>query len=425
MAFLTAIIFADLFLQLIPIWIFSVLIISFQILYCNKYENAFIFILFTPVIAGILFNSQGVSGIGGFFIPLGLILIWKNIYKARILLIKGFVPLSIIFILFVFSAYFNDGGDYFANKLLNTLTYGTLSYIAFAILLMNRGSVRSSLLAVTFLLLGIFLLRLAIDINNLPGPSNLFHFGFLRDQGFAYSKNSLVSIDDFTFSYHLPGFLSLVGLSFFLTDSKKYSKPMNWYVWIVAFIIIFYTGARQNLLAYIVLLIFFILMQKKYSIIFKFMAIGTVGVVSTLILLSINSEVIQNVLLSSSITGAIEVSGRTELMNRGLELFNTSPLWGVGFGHYNFRGIFESFPHNIIVELLAEVGVIGFSFILILCCYVVYKSHKLSFQNKHNFRPYFVLLPLFVRAMISGSMTTNIIVFSFIFSLYFLKLDPT
>jgi hypothetical protein len=378
------------------------------------------------VIAGTFFISRGASGIGGFFIPLGLILIWKDIYKSRTLLIKGYVPLFIIFILFSFSAYYNDSGDYYPIKLLNTFIYGTLSYISFSILFINRGSVRFSLLAIIFMLLGIFLLRLAIEINNLPGPSNLFHFGFLRDQGFAYSKNALVSIDDLTISYHLPGFLSLLGLSFFLADSKKYSKLMKWYIWILAFIIIFYTGARQNLLAYIALLIFFIFTLKEYSIIHKFLAIGIVGAVSTLTLLSINSDVIQNILLSRSISGAIEVSGRSELISRGLELFNTSPLLGVGFGHYNFRGIFESFPHNIIVELLAEVGIIGFSFIIILCCYVVYKSHqKLSFLHKHNFKPYFVLLPLFVRAMISGSMTTNIIVFSFIFSIYCFKSDTT
>jgi len=376
------------------------------------------------MVIGAFFTSLGVAGIGGFFVPLGLILIWKDIYKARTLLIKGYVPLFIIFILFGFSAYFNDGGDYYAIKLLNTFTYGTLSYIGFSILFINRGSVRFSLLALIFLLMGIFLLRLAIEINNLPGPSNLFHFGFLREQTNVYGKNALISIDDFTISYHSPGFFSLVGLSFFLTDSKKYSKLMNWYVWILTFIVIFYTGARQNLLAYIILLMFYIFTLKKYSFIYKCLAIGTVGVVSTLTLLSINSDVIQKVLLSSTISGAIEASGRSELISKGLELFNSSPLWGVGYGHYSFRGVFEVYPHNIIVELLSEIGIFGFSCIIILCCYAVFKSRQaLLFLNKHNFKPYLVLFPLLVRAMISLNMTLNIIVLSFIFSLYCFKLD--
>ena len=43
------------------------------------------------MVIGAFFTSLGVAGIGGFFVPLGLILIWKDIYKARTLLIKGYV----------------------------------------------------------------------------------------------------------------------------------------------------------------------------------------------------------------------------------------------------------------------------------------------------------------------------------------------
>jgi hypothetical protein len=422
---LAAIIFADLFLQSISIWIFVVLIFSCQIFYCNKYENAFIFISFAPIIAGTIFISRGISGIGGFFIPLGLLLIWKDIYKECTFLIKGYIQLFFIFILFGFSAYFNEGGDYYSIKLLNTIINGTLYYISFSILFINRGSIRFSLLAMIFMLWSIFLLRLVIDINNIPGPSNLFHFGFMREQTYMYGPDALITEDDFTISYHLPGFLSLVGLSLLLTDVEKCSKLMKWCVWILAFIVIFYAGARQNLLAYIILLMFYIFTLKEYSFIYKYVAIGTVGVFSILILLSINSDAIQNVLLSSTISGAIEASGRSELISRGLELFNASPLWGVGFGHYSYNGIFDTYPHNTIVELLAEIGIIGFSFIIILCCYVIFINRQvLLFLHRHNFKPYLVLLPLLVRAMISLNMTLNIIVFSFIFSLNCLNCIP-
>jgi O-antigen ligase len=276
-----------------------------------------------------------------------------------------------------------------------------------------------------FMLWSVFLLRFVIDINNIPGPSNLFHFGFMREQTNIYGLYAFITEDDFTISYHLPGFLSLVGLSLFLTDVEKYSRLMKWYVWILAFIVIFYTGARQNLLAYIILLMFYIFTLKEYSFIYKCLAIGTVVAVSTVTLLSINSDVIQNVLSSSTISGAIEVSGRSEFISRGLELFNRSPFWGVGFGHYSFRGMFDEYPHNIVVELLTEIGIIGFSFIIILCCYVVFKSRQvLLFLHNHNFKPYLVLFPLLVRAMISLNMTSNIIVFSFIFSLNCLNWIP-
>jgi hypothetical protein len=424
-AALAAIIFADLFFQSISIWIFVVLIFFCQIFYCNKYENSFIFIAFTPKIAGAIFISQGVSGIGGFFIPLGMILIWKDIYKERNLLIKGYIWLFLVFILFGFSAFLNVDGDYYASKLLKTFTYGTLTYICFSILFINRELIRFPLLGMIFILWGVFLLRFVIDINNIPGPSNLFHFGFMREQTTIYGQFALITEDDFTISYHLPGFLSLVGLSIFLLVVEKNNKLLKWYVWIMVFIVIFYTGARQNLLAYIVLLMFYIFTLKEYSFIYKYLAIGFVIAVSTFILLSINSVLIQNVLLSSTMSGAIEVSGRSELISRGLELFNSNPLWGIGFGHYSYGGIYTEYPHNIFIELLAEIGIIGFSFIIILCCYVVYKNRQvILFLHNHNFKPYLVLFPLLVRAMISLNMTSNIIVISFIFSLNCLRQMP-
>jgi hypothetical protein len=381
------------------------------------------FILFAPIVVGAIFISRGLHGIGGFFIPLGLLLIWKDIYKARTLLIKGYVQLFLIFIFLSFSTYSNDIGDYYAIKLLNTIIYGTLCYISFSILFINHGSVRFPLLAMIFMLWSVFLLRFVIDINNIPGPSNLFHFGFMREQTNIYGSNALITIDDFTISYHLPGFLSLIGLSFFLTRIEKFNRLMKWYVWILAFIVIFYTGARQNLLAYIILLMFYIFTLKEYSFIYKYLAIGTVGAISILTLLSINSDVIQNVLFSSTISGAIDVSGRSELISRGFELFNTNPLWGIGFGHYSFGGMYEQYPHNFIVELLAEIGIIGISLMIILSSYSIYKGRQvLLLLHRHNFKPYIVLLPLFVRAMISLNMTNNIILFSLIFSLGSLRM---
>jgi hypothetical protein len=417
------VIILDLFLKLIPIWIFASIIFSYQILQCNKFENAFIFIPFAPIIAGAIFISRGISGIGGLFIPLGLVLILKDIVKDGFLLIKGYIPLFLVFILFAFSAYSNEGGQYYAIKILNTFIYGTLSYICFSIILINHDSVRFPLLAIIFLLWSAFFLRLVIDINNLPGPSSLFHFGFMREQTMTWGPDAFLSEKDFSISYHQPGFFALVGLSLFLTNSERSDTKLKLFIWIISFVVIFYTGARQNLLAYVVLLVFYIFTLDKYSGHFKYLSIGIVGSVFTLILLSINSDIIQNVLLSKSLSGAIEESGRSELIKKGFELYKCNPFWGIGFGHYNYKGIFDTYPHNLVVELLSEVGIFGVFLVSLLCVFQISSCRKkLYLFHKLNFKPYLILLPLFVRAMISGNLTLNIMVFSFVFSLTCLSL---
>lgn len=53
----------------------------------------------------------------------------------------------------------------------------------------------------------------------------------------------------------------------------------------------------------------------------------------------------------------IEYNGRNELSSLAIDVFKTSPLWGRGVGYY--ESVFGGYTHNMITELLCEVGVIG------------------------------------------------------------------
>ncbi len=85
--------------------------------------------------------------------------------------------------------------------------------------------------------------------------------------------------------------------------------------------------------------------------------------------------------------------------------FVENPFLGIGMGNYN--GI-SSFPHNIILEVAAEFGILGL-FIFIPLCYTVVLKAAIFLKNKHLSNLHIlmkVLLALFVytlmHAMFSG-----------------------
>ena len=61
----------------------------------------------------------------------------------------------------------------------------------------------------------------------------------------------------------------------------------------------------------------------------------------------------------------ISDQSRLNAMLAGLDLFGSSPVFGIGFGHYQFLsqtlvgGQYATFPHNWYMEVLAELGVAG------------------------------------------------------------------
>lgn len=411
--------FADIFLKIISVDILFVAIMFIQGYYLNKYENSFILMLFSSIIIGAFFISRGISGIGGFAIIIGLILIRKDILRLREKLFKAYLPLLLILISFGLSAFLNHNGEFYDTKFYSIFIFGTLSFIAFAITFNNSRKINAQQLGVMFIIWGVYMIRLAIDINNLPGPSNILSFDFMRQQTNIYAAHAIVDADDFTISYHLPGFLAIVGLSFYFISSKVKPFKSTAVILIIVLLTILYSGGRQNLLGFILLFLVYIVTKKEYSFAKK-ASIISVSIVGTVaMLLSIKSDSIQRIVSSDSVAAATENSGRAIHYIMGWNYFLENKLTGIGIGLHDYGSKHLGFPHNLFIELLAEVGLLGTLFVMVLTTKSLFKNY---FKIKVNKIYLLLLVPFFIRAMISGSLTTNIIVFSFVFSLSFLRI---
>ena len=108
--------------------------------------------------------------------------------------------------------------------------------------------------------------------------------------------------------------------------------------------------------------------------------------------------------------GYVEGGGRGLWLLAGVQLFLDSPIWGVGFGRYNLLGNYDTYPHNLFVEILCELGIVGF--VILLAVFLV-----MLYLGRRYFRRYiYYFSGLFFMSMASGGMFDNIILFSLVFA---------
>ena len=362
-------------------------------------------------IAGAFLISKGLIGFGGIFVLLGLILILNQILKHKKLIIKQYVPFLLILVIFILSSI-----NQYDGKATSIFLNGTIYYIAFSVLFLNQHKINFEKIGLILLIHGIYLLLFSIDLNNLDGPSRLLDFGFLRDQTNIYSENSNIYDGEFTVSYHMVGFISLISLVFFLFKKEIQFSAKNLFFIFISFLIIYYSGGRQNLVGFFLVILVFLLSGKRNSL-KKIMTVLIFLATFVSIILSSNSEVLTSVLNSGGVSEATEASGRTLHFVYGLEYFLNNKLTGVGIGFHDY-GNEARWAHNLFIELLAEVGLIGTLIVLLITLLKIISIRK---SIQFGSRSWLIALPFFLRSMVSGSLTTNVVIFSFIFSMYFLN----
>lgn len=171
------------------------------------------------------------------------------------------------------------------------------------------------------------------------------------------------------------------------------------------FFSLFLAGKRAHLLFMIVALIItfiFSTEMKKFFIqlvkVVLGILLGIVGLILSLSFVSFDSEsqigkVINriNETIEGFMAGEDITSGRIYLYDYAFQLFNETPILGIGWRTFsemsvgvlnNDRG---SHPHNIYFQLLTELGIIGFILFIIPVIYVLIKTIKLLMNYNITF----------------------------------------
>ena len=143
-----------------------------------------------------------------------------------------------------------------------------------------------------------------------------------------------------------------------------------------------------------------------------------------------NSIIFRFETLFQSDGGGASATGRTERFVLAYDMWKENFMFGKGFG--SFGGYYtgtttHDYPHNLFLELLSELGIIGlFTFIILLVVAFIrfYKLGKLKDVRNNNLFITVIIafLVVFMNSMVSGDINSNRIMLTFISILCILPL---
>lgn len=400
--------FLNLFSPVIPQPILYLIVMFFAIRRLSIESLAFCCLMFLRDINhAMFFLTFNIPMMSYLTVLIGLLIMWNFLRNNGQMVFKKGKYLWLIMGYMLVSMFFAGNMGVNMKKFTEMFMTGTLAYTAYSYIFSKCEKVDFFRLAVYCTIFSLFLLQLNVIANNYGGPSSLMDFGFYRtkvgtdmyvdlaEKGISYATH-----------YQFFGTVCIIGLTLCMAF-KRMSLTQVLVLLILNIVSIGYTGARQYLIIMFALFALYILLMKGNMIGKVFILIGGVYVVSYIMFQSVMSDYI-NVISNK---GLLEGTGRNELFEMGVKLFKENPVFGVGFGGYNYYGAYGAYPHNMIVEQLAEIGLVGVLFVYI-CVLLNKKALYLMYMPKQGVVLMYVMLAFFMRSMISLSFTGNIILFS-------------
>lgn len=120
------------------------------------------------------------------------------------------------------------------------------------------------------------------------------------------------------------------------------------------------------------------------------------------------------------------VGSRIEALIIGVKSFTSNPIMGIGLGGYKFLNPILKYPHNIILEIIVELGLIGIFFIWILFSFLNINFYKIYIAKKTKNKKVFlfsvyIFIFSIVNGLVSGNIASNEYVFFSIVLLFISK----
>lgn len=211
---------------------------------------------------------------------------------------------------------------------------------------------------------------------------------------------------------------ALAGVCLFLLPGKKNLVKLFGLAFVVVGILP--TGSRGPLISLIVTLAVWFVTQSDRARVRLIAAVVCAGIAAVGGLLFAGDRIestINSYLSRDQDQGLLEESGRPQLFRIAMDEFLSSPVVGVGLGAYGESVIGSStshttqsgkgnYPHNIILEILAELGVLGG-----ILASIAMRPGRWMFNLRNPYVYPFVLT--FLYSMSSGDINANTGVFIF------------
>jgi O-antigen ligase len=233
--------------------------------------------------------------------------------------------------------------------------------------------------------------------------------------GYKYSGSRISSLfgDELIMGSYLSRLFPLLFALFLIKEKSKYEIYYIGILFIVVDILIYISGERASFLFLNLSTIFIIILIKEYQ---KFRLITFLIALLLIVGLTLSSDKLSNRMIKGTAKSMglvkdaqsknIFTPSHDSLIKTAFNMFKDKPIFG--HGPKMFRKICSNekyatgvspcdmHPHNFYVQLLAEIGLIGFLFLFTTFCYVLYcgfmQLKSILFKEKRYLTDYQVCL---------------------------------
>lgn len=336
---------------------------------------------------------------------------------------KYFILPSVVYgifaIFFIFSLFYTPGQGYALDKTLRFFSLTSWAFIAPFILIRNKASLDKFLNACIFAstAVSLYVLYQYFTANNVASWSRIGVEG-----GNVLGLARLAGL----------GVISIVVLFVYRNVNLRYKLMSFAGIGIISFTLLL-TGSRMPLLSMIITLILLFPLSfkfKKQAITYNkgIFSIVIMLIITCILLIPFKEKIEPMVyrlhVLISEDGGGASVSGRTDRYETAFDMWKESMFFGKGVGSFPlyYSGLDErEYAHNIFLEVLSELGLVGFLPLVLLLVLAVWKILHYRKYDKFNLSQLCVLLLtffMFLNINVTGDINDNRVFFTLLSTVF-------
>lgn len=386
----------------LPSMMMTLLLLSclvYALIVTDGETRGFALLCFVPHVLGTLFLVLNIKATAFFICCIFGLFFLRKYVKITYIDRPILVCWGLVLVFFIIAYTFGPRHGYSVSKLTYVVAYGSISIFFWKAFIASR-KIDIVMLSQCCCIIALLHVAIAFDFCFYRHPTSVLDFDFFRDAFYSFTGGSDIAV-----SYHSVGVTAMRGVALLISTIrwKELRNPLIVTLICCLAIVLLIAQARQAIFGTIFILAFRILIDARIPKAKK-VWLGFVAVVVCLFLVGL----VQSEALQTSSQAATVSQSLNRDYDRAFVMISSHPILGAGLGGYSTDGEVD-YPHNIILEMLCEMGLFGTFFVLcIVFAPFLANWNRLKTITASGFYALPLLLATFVRAMMSADLTENI-----------------
>lgn len=391
-----------------PVALLALLPLLFSV---NRNTLGLFFLMFAGPLGGIVRSIYPFIPVYGLILQfLGLFLLREQVQELCVKQKGKFLSILLVLLFFGFFYLIGPRSGYAYQKYMDMCSHGILMLFGYYALDRSR-IIEVEKLTRILMIASICMFTYVISIIHMS-PGGLWDYNWFREQ-FSFFAREYADNHNLIIDYQHIGMQILFSIVIYLSQIEL-NKAKLFFYGVCALELVLMSGCRQAILGFILAIVLRLILFrydniKKGNNVKKIVWISCSLIIAYFVIGFISTNLGSDATAKTIESGDL---GRELLWLAAIDVFESSPLFGAGIGGF-FAITGDGYPHNFVLELLAETGIVGLLFSVMLFAVLLRKKGDGVFHlTASSLFYYLILLGLFVRIMVSSDLSESIGLYS-------------